>query len=1003
MGRRKKERGAGLRTSREVYDRIRWDPNLDERVFLIGYEERFSGLQERSFAEFSGEGEIPWHRVWHFRVGDLMVWNRAERIDRLFGSGEVAAEPERIREAIARARAAAEPNAGLAQGLRVLDVVRFDVQRGEWVVDDGDAPAPRLRSLCIVSYNVLFDLYDPALLHTECRTPALLSRLRREKADLIALQEVTPALLESILAQPWVREGYRVSEGPAAESVRPYGQVLLSRVPLRAQVREVREGGHKRLLYGEVCVGGHRVTVAVVHLTSDRAKRAEERRREELSLLQADLAARGGSSIVVGDFNADDEALEAWRRRARFVDVWRTLRPHEAGATFDPQRNDLARHSSRTGKTRRLDRLWLGGEGSLRALDITRIGMEPEARAPGGRALHLSDHYGLRARLSWSEAAAREAPSDAPVHRSAVVVIPPHEHWEPIQSIRRSFDRAHPRWMPHITMLYGFVPPERLDDASEALERALAEESPFTASLETIRCFEHRRRHTVWLEPRCEEPGALERLQQVMQAVFPQCDECSRRGGFTPHLTLGQLPADASAQTMAQWQERWTSRSFTVGSVAVIVRRGDDPFVVHRVIPLGGPASVSVSVPALEPVIAQRVAALRRAWAACVGAWPLAVVGSHRLGVAGPDADLDVVGFGPASMEPGEAFERLSQTLREQGHRVEARAIVQAAVPRLALVLDGQAVDVQHARWPSDVAAPEDLENLAEHPARDRLDAASHDALLAVLDAEALLVHAARHGGVERFVGALRQLRAWAATQDVSSNALGYPGGLAWAVMLGRAAAEHPLDPCDPRPEQSLLRACIRGLSRRTARDWSRIPVTLADDGAEVMAEHVGPMVVVAPAAPSRNCTARATASTVAVLEQRLDRAVRGDALEPEPLVDHRWLVTVAVRASTIDPLERARGIVMGRAAGMIRSLEQELGIGRLRPFGRWWFLESGEPVWTLLLGVMGGEREAPVLSPAWCRERERELVTTEGWPSSVVAELRLEASTDIRVRYRED
>ena len=47
-------------------------------------------------------------------------------------------------------------------------------------------------------------------------------------------------------------------------------------------------------------------------------------------------------------------------------------------------------------------------------------------------------------------------------HHTAVVAMPPPEVWEPIQAIRRQHDRNVHRWMPHITLLYPFMPHEHL-------------------------------------------------------------------------------------------------------------------------------------------------------------------------------------------------------------------------------------------------------------------------------------------------------------------------------------------------------------------------------------------------------------------------------------------------------------------------------------------------------------------------------------------------------------
>ncbi|HYH94703.1 DUF504 domain-containing protein, partial [Hyalangium sp.] len=72
-----------FKTSREVYHRIRWDPRLDARDFVIGYDAHSEQMEEMPFEAFVPDGEIPWHRVWYFRRGTEVVWDRAQRIDTL--------------------------------------------------------------------------------------------------------------------------------------------------------------------------------------------------------------------------------------------------------------------------------------------------------------------------------------------------------------------------------------------------------------------------------------------------------------------------------------------------------------------------------------------------------------------------------------------------------------------------------------------------------------------------------------------------------------------------------------------------------------------------------------------------------------------------------------------------------------------------------------------------------------------------------------------------------
>ncbi|KAF3033826.1 hypothetical protein E8E12_004535 [Didymella heteroderae] len=91
-----------LRPATDVLSRLRWDPNLDPADYIIGYEDRFLGAKETSLekwkTEQTDEEFIPQHRILYFRKkfnddGDgkgEVVWQRATRIDKIFGSGASA-------------------------------------------------------------------------------------------------------------------------------------------------------------------------------------------------------------------------------------------------------------------------------------------------------------------------------------------------------------------------------------------------------------------------------------------------------------------------------------------------------------------------------------------------------------------------------------------------------------------------------------------------------------------------------------------------------------------------------------------------------------------------------------------------------------------------------------------------------------------------------------------------------------------------------------------------
>lgn len=85
-----------LRPASDVLNRLRWDPSLDPSDYIIGYEDRFLGAKETGLerwkTEQTDEEFIPQHRILYFKKrgedgGAEVVWERATRIDKIFGSG----------------------------------------------------------------------------------------------------------------------------------------------------------------------------------------------------------------------------------------------------------------------------------------------------------------------------------------------------------------------------------------------------------------------------------------------------------------------------------------------------------------------------------------------------------------------------------------------------------------------------------------------------------------------------------------------------------------------------------------------------------------------------------------------------------------------------------------------------------------------------------------------------------------------------------------------------
>ncbi|WP_225409143.1 poly(A) polymerase [Stigmatella hybrida] len=952
--------------SREVYHRIRWDPRLDAREFVIGYDAHSGEMEEVPFAAFVPDGEIPWHRVWYFRRGPERVWDRKSRTDVLT---ELAAGP-------AASAASAPPPAEAAPAFTPIPAYRYDAHAEAWcedvppdTVDTEALPSPE--ALTVATFNVLFDLYDAELIDTRRRIPEALSLLRSVDADLIALQEVTEPFLRMLLATPWIREHYFLSDGPVAATVKPYGQLLLSRFPF-ASLRQCVFTRDKRVIAGELRLKDGPVWVATPHLTSNRTASPDSARAAQLRTLVDWANALGPQApdvVLAGDFNLGEDAAEAQVfTQEGFVDVWPLLRPEEPGFTFDPERNALATAMTVTGRRQRLDRVLVrsrSGRLTPRAVSLFGETPLPPPEAPAGGPLFTSDHFGVRCVLRLDEPrahppAASRALSAVPVHESAVVLIPPEAQWGPLQALRAQHDRNYQRWMPHVTLLYPFIPEEHFLEAEALIEEALRSIAPFQVTLTSFDFFEHRASVTAWLQPEDQPHGALKALQAALEAALPHCDEQGRKSerGFTPHLSVGQLPRSAPAdirQTLSTWEQDWRPLSFEVREVCLISRRGNGPFAVRRRVALGG-ARRPTAPPhtTLHEVLSARgeldsgeasqahAQAVKHLEAVCarlgVALYPY---GSFRMGMSRPGSDVDAVAIGPSHLSREDFAQALLQALSREKGSEGARFIADAALPLVKLTLDGVPFDVSYASRPEDAAPCPPSELLARYG--ERLDPAGFRSLTGWADTEALLSCAGPEGPErERFRTVLRAVKVWAKARGVYSHALGYLGGFSWAVLVAWACLRAPRE--SSRTEEQLLAYFFEMFA---AWPWP-LPVTLTPGTARYTPEGKRDLMpVVAPALPHRNTARNVSRSTLRVLRDEFARASevlrqarsKGTAEAWEALfapVDvSRQMparVVVSIEAESPEDRQVAAGWVLGHLTALVYRLEGDRRLF-LRPF----------------------------------------------------------------------
>ena len=186
---------------------------------------------------------------------------------------------------------------------------------------------------------------------------------------------------------------------------------------------------------------------------------------------------------------------------------------------------------------------------------------------------------------------------------TALCVIPPAEFHEAINAVRQHGDKAFPRWMPHLNLVY---PCLREDDAVRSrffqnLHRALVDVKPFAVNLRSIETFSQGSGFTVHVSP--DDSDGFQQLYQAIAQVYPN----QLPPKLKPHLTLAQFPlpdnspADTFLSTSTDVQDLigrivrvLPNIAFTVENVAFISRSADDssvPFEVRHQFRLGAARS----------------------------------------------------------------------------------------------------------------------------------------------------------------------------------------------------------------------------------------------------------------------------------------------------------------------------------------------------------------------------------------------------------------------------
>ncbi|XP_072032189.1 poly(A) polymerase beta-like isoform X2 [Amphiura filiformis] len=243
--------------------------------------------------------------------------------------------------------------------------------------------------------------------------------------------------------------------------------------------------------------------------------------------------------------------------------------------------------------------------------------------------------------------------------------------------------------------------------------------------------------------------------------------------------------------------------------------------------------------------------------------------GSYRLGVHTKGADIDTLCVAPRHIDRTDFFSSFVEIIKTRPETKDFRAVEEAFVPVIKTEFDGIEMDILFARLALQII-PENLD-LTDNSLLRNLDQKCVRSLNGCRVTDEILNLVPNK---ENFRLALRAIKLWAKKRGVYSNALGFLGGVSWAMLVARTCQLYPNAAPSTLvnkfflvftqwlwPQPVLLKQPEVGKNDLNFPVWDpRVNVS----------DRFHLMPIITPAYPQQNSTYNVTLSTKAVMEEEL-------------------------------------------------------------------------------------------------------------------------------------
>ncbi|KAJ4304279.1 polynucleotide adenylyltransferase [Collariella sp. IMI 366227] len=328
--------------------------------------------------------------------------------------------------------------------------------------------------------------------------------------------------------------------------------------------------------------------------------------------------------------------------------------------------------------------------------------------------------------------------------------------------------------------------------------------------------------------------------------------------------------------------------------------------------------------------------------------------GSYRLGVYGPGSDVDTLVVAPKYVTVKQYFEIFPKVLLEMappGSITDLTPVPEAFVPIIKFEFSGISIDLIFCtiqtlkQLPSDkgwsLADNNLLRGLSENEVRSLNGTRVTDEILSLVPEPAT------------FKLALRAIKLWAQRKAIYANIMGYPGGVAWAMLVARVCQLYPKATSAvlvnkffnimlkwPWPLPVILKDIEYGCPVTRVPVWN--PKIYSSDR-----NHRMPIIT--PSYPSMCATHNIGRSSMVVIQQELEKGVQvteeimiGKRPWKDLFTKHtfftsgfKYYLTVISSSRTKKAQNTWSGFIESRVRVLVNKLEMHPSIALARPFNK--------------------------------------------------------------------